>query len=75
MVYYKYFLNHNIDMKFSTISIAEYCVIGNVSELPLRNLKIFVFVMIARFYALFCWCDDRHTLSTVNSQLTTDSKL
>lgn len=43
MVYYKYFLNHNIDMKFSTISIAEYCVIGHVSELPLRNLKIIPF--------------------------------
>ena len=37
MAYYKYFLEHGIDMKFSTISIAEYCVIGAVSELPLRD--------------------------------------
>ena len=43
MAYYKYFLEHGIDMKFSTISIAEYCVIGAVSELPLRNLKIIPF--------------------------------
>lgn len=41
--YYKHFLDHGVDMKFSTISIAEYCVRGNVSELPLRNLKIISF--------------------------------
>ncbi len=43
VAYYKYFLEHGIDMKFSTISIAEYCVRGNISELPLRNLKIVPF--------------------------------
>ncbi len=43
VAYYRYFLDHGIDMKFSTISIAEYCVRGNISELPLRNLKIIPF--------------------------------
>ena len=41
--YYKCFLDHGVDMKFSTISIVEYCVCGDVSELPLRNLKIVPF--------------------------------
>jgi hypothetical protein len=41
--YYKHFLEHGVEMKFSTISIAEYCVIGDVAELPLRNLKIIPF--------------------------------
>lgn len=43
MAYYKYFLSHGIDMKFSTISIAEFCVVGSISDLPLRNLKIIPF--------------------------------
>jgi len=43
LAYYKYFLEHGVDMKFSTISIAEYCVRGIISELPLRNLKIVPF--------------------------------
>lgn len=43
MAYYRYFLDHGIDMKFSTISIAEFCVIGSISDLPLRNLKIIPF--------------------------------
>ena len=41
--YYKYFLDNHIEMKISTISIAEYCVKGEVSELPLANLKIIPF--------------------------------
>ena len=32
VTYFKYFLEHGIDMKFSTISIAEYCVIGKGIE-------------------------------------------
>ncbi len=43
VAYFKYFLEHGIDLKFSTISIAEYCVRGKISELPLRNLKIVPF--------------------------------
>jgi hypothetical protein len=30
-------------MFISTISVAEYCVIGNINELPLRNLQIIPF--------------------------------
>ncbi|MBK8701230.1 MAG: hypothetical protein IPN29_17500 [Saprospiraceae bacterium] len=41
--YYKYFLEHEIGLKISTISIAEYCVKGDISELPLRQLQIIPF--------------------------------
>ena len=41
--YYRYFLENGVDMMVSTISIAEYCVLGEVTELPLRNLKIIPF--------------------------------
>lgn len=38
--YYEYFIRNNIDMLISTISIAEYCTLGEVEGLPLRNLQI-----------------------------------
>jgi predicted nucleic acid-binding protein len=41
--YYKYFLSKEIKMFISTISIAEYCVGGSITELPLRNLAILPF--------------------------------
>jgi len=41
--YFRYFIEKEIEMYISTISIAEYCVIGDISELPLRNLKIVPF--------------------------------
>lgn len=41
--YFKYFLENEITLKVSTISIAEYCVIGKVSDLPLRNVQIIPF--------------------------------
>jgi len=41
--YYKYFLNNDIIMKVSTVSIAEYCVKGAINDLPLRNLQIIPF--------------------------------
>jgi predicted nucleic acid-binding protein len=41
--YFKYFLEKDIAMMISTISIAEYCVIGDVHELPLKNLQILPF--------------------------------
>ncbi|ALR29489.1 hypothetical protein ATE47_02630 [Chryseobacterium sp. IHB B 17019] len=41
--YYKYFLSKEIKMYVSTISIAEYCVGGSITELPLRNLAILPF--------------------------------
>lgn len=41
--YFRYFLQKEISMMMSTISIAEYCVGGDVHELPLRNLQIVPF--------------------------------
>lgn len=41
--YFRYFINEGIAMVISTISIAEYCVGGNLNELPLKNLKILPF--------------------------------
>ncbi len=41
--YFRYFLSTEITMMISTISIAEYCVGGDVHELPLRNLQIVPF--------------------------------
>ncbi len=41
--YYKYFLREEMKMYISTISIAEYCVGGSITELPLRNLAILPF--------------------------------
>jgi len=41
--YFRYFLSKEITTMISTISIAEYCVGGDVLELPLRNLQIIPF--------------------------------
>lgn len=41
--YFKYFLEQDIVLKISTISIAEYCVVGKINELPLKNLQIVPF--------------------------------
>ena len=41
--YFRYFLHKEITMMISTISIAEYCVGGDIHELPLRNLQIVPF--------------------------------
>lgn len=41
--YYKYFLEHDITLKISTIAIAEFCVKGEITDLPLRNMKIIPF--------------------------------
>ncbi len=41
--YYKYFLENNFVLKVSTISIAEYCVRGNIEDLPFKNLRILPF--------------------------------
>lgn len=35
--YFRYFLEHDFVIKISTIAIAEYCVRGEVSELPLKK--------------------------------------
>jgi hypothetical protein len=41
--YFRYFLQNDIKMYISTISIAEYCVGGDILELPLKNLQIIPF--------------------------------
>jgi len=41
--YFRYFLQQEISMMISTISIAEYCVGGDVHELPLKNLQVVPF--------------------------------
>ena len=43
MGYYKYFLEHDIILKVSTITIAEYCVRGKLEDLPLRDIQIIPF--------------------------------
>ena len=37
--YFKYFMENEIALKVSTISIAEYCVLGELSDLPLKNIQ------------------------------------
>ncbi len=41
--YFKYFLENEIIMNISTVSVAEYCVGGNIDELPLMNIQIMPF--------------------------------
>lgn len=41
--YFRYFLQQEMTMLISTISIAEYCVGGSINELPLKNLQILPF--------------------------------
>lgn len=41
--YFRYFLDRDISMFISTISVAEFCVGGSVDQLPLKNLKILPF--------------------------------
>lgn len=41
--YFRYFIQNEITMMISTISIAEYCVGGDLHELPLKNLQIVPF--------------------------------
>jgi hypothetical protein len=41
--YFRYFLQKEIVLMVSTISIAEYAVGGDIHELPLRNLQIVPF--------------------------------
>lgn len=41
--YFRYFLQQDMTMLVSTVSIAEYCVKGELQDLPLRNLQILPF--------------------------------
>jgi len=41
--YFKYFLEQDIPMYFSTVSVAEYCVRGDFEDLPFQNIRILPF--------------------------------
>jgi predicted nucleic acid-binding protein len=41
--YYKYFLEKQFTLKCSTISISEYCVRGQLEELPMKDIQIVPF--------------------------------
>ena len=41
--YYKYFLESEFTLKISTIAIAEFCVKGSLSDLPMKNLQVVPF--------------------------------
>ncbi|MDR2206219.1 MAG: hypothetical protein LBE36_08715 [Flavobacteriaceae bacterium] len=41
--YFKYFIENNFELFISTIAIAEYCVGGDIHELPFKNLQIVPF--------------------------------
>lgn len=41
--YYKYFLEQQMPLFISTISIAEYCVQGDIHELPLQQVQVLPF--------------------------------
>lgn len=41
--YFKYYLENEFDLYISTISIAEYCVVGKVEDLPLKDIRIIPF--------------------------------
>lgn len=41
--YFRYFIERDYSLIISTISVAEYCVLGTVDQLPLKNLKILPF--------------------------------
>ena len=41
--YFRYFLEHNIPMYFSTVSVAEYCVKGDFQDLPFQNIRVLPF--------------------------------
>lgn len=43
--YFKYFLDKEFELYVSTIAIAEYCVRGRATDLPLKNLRILPFNM------------------------------
>lgn len=41
--YYRYFLESDTVLKMFTISVAEYCVLGSVAELPMKNIRLVPF--------------------------------
>ena len=41
--YFRFFLENDYRLLISTIAIAEYCIVGALDELPLKNLQIVPF--------------------------------
>jgi len=41
--YFKYFIDEEVPMYFSTVSIAEYCVKGDFDDLPFQNIRVLPF--------------------------------
>lgn len=41
--YFRYFLDNDVPMYFSTVSIAEYCVKGDFYDLPFQNIRVLPF--------------------------------
>lgn len=41
--YYRYFLEKDYSLVISTITVAEFCVMGSIDELPLKNLQVLPF--------------------------------
>lgn len=41
--FFRYFLEQGLVLKVSTIAIAEYCVRGDINELPLKNVMVLPF--------------------------------
>lgn len=41
--YLKFFLDNEVELMLSAISIAEYCVYGDVTELPMKYLRVIPF--------------------------------
>lgn len=41
--FFQHFLEKEFRLKFSTVSVAEYCVKGSIDQLPLRNIEILPF--------------------------------
>lgn len=39
--FYRYFLENEIITKISTISVAEYCVMGKLEDLPLKIFRYY----------------------------------
>ncbi|MUH35173.1 hypothetical protein D9O36_04915 [Zobellia amurskyensis] len=79
--YYKYFLENEITLKVSTITIAEYCVLGKLEDLPLLNIQILPFnlneAQRAGEFAKVIFLENKVSLSSLHPRaiIPNDSKL
>lgn len=79
--YYKYFLENEITLKVSTVTIAEYCVLGKLTDLPLVNIQILPFnlkeAQRAGEFANILFTENKVNLSSLHPRaiIPNDSKL